>query len=391
MGETERGYYKANFEFHNLIRGKSINTVMLFLEKATWLLCEEGLTSFIIDIGFHEKVYQPIRQYLSQYRILEIVSDLRVFRGVKSGQVIILIERARSGESIRVKRGLYKDIGSIGYQDFVRPTLVLQVSSKVDRVFDRFKTYPKLSDFVDITCGLEYGALRDLFLSDTRKSSSYHKVVNGANGIPDRYQLLWDGKYVLFDKEFEDELVRSKRNYSESGKYVHLISGDEAKYREPKLLFRQSEMKLICTYDEENYYALRSLFCINRKTPSVDLKFICGVLNSTLLSEFAWRKGIIRHQKGKQPQIRSSDLGRLPVLVLDLTKPGQRTNHDKMVKLVDRMLDLHKQLAAAKIPDEKTRIQREISATDSQIDKLVYDLYNLTPEEIRIIEETKGK
>lgn len=50
------------------------------------------------------------------------------------------------------------------------------------------------------------------------------------------------------------------------------------------------------------------------------------------------------------------------------------------------MLDLHKQLAAAKIPDEKTRIQREIDITDKQIDNLVYDLYGLTEEEIKIVE-----
>jgi len=42
---------------------------------------------------------------------------------------------------------------------------------------------------------------------------------------------------------------------------------------------------------------------------------------------------------------------------------------------------------AAKIPDKKTRIKREIDATDKQIDKLVYDLYGLTEEEIKIAEE----
>jgi hypothetical protein len=52
------------------------------------------------------------------------------------------------------------------------------------------------------------------------------------------------------------------------------------------------------------------------------------------------------------------------------------------------MLDLHKKLTEAKIPDEKTKLQRQISATDRQIDQLVYDLYNLTPEEIKIIEGT---
>jgi hypothetical protein len=57
-----------------------------------------------------------------------------------------------------------------------------------------------------------------------------------------------------------------------------------------------------------------------------------------------------------------------------------------MVSLVERMLDLHKKLAAAKSPDEKTRLQRDLKATDSEIDRLVYDLYGLTKAEIAIVE-----
>ena len=51
------------------------------------------------------------------------------------------------------------------------------------------------------------------------------------------------------------------------------------------------------------------------------------------------------------------------------------------------MLDLHRQIAAAKTPTDKTAIQRQINATDRQIDRLVYELYGLTDEEIRIVEE----
>jgi hypothetical protein len=56
-----------------------------------------------------------------------------------------------------------------------------------------------------------------------------------------------------------------------------------------------------------------------------------------------------------------------------------------MVDLVDQMLSIHKQ-SAAKTPDEKGRIQRQIDATDHQIDSLVYELYGLTEKEIQIIE-----
>ena len=38
-------------------------------------------------------------------------------------------------------------------------------------------------------------------------------------------------------------------------------------------------------------------------------------------------------------------------------------------------------------PDRKSRLEREIDATDCQIDGLVYEIYGLTEEEIRIVEE----
>jgi predicted nucleic acid-binding Zn-ribbon protein len=56
-----------------------------------------------------------------------------------------------------------------------------------------------------------------------------------------------------------------------------------------------------------------------------------------------------------------------------------------MVSLVDRMQELHKRSGAVKNPNEKTQLEREIEATDRQIDQLVYELYGLTQEEINIV------
>ncbi|MCR4291286.1 MAG: hypothetical protein NUV76_00250, partial [Candidatus Kuenenia sp.] len=54
---------------------------------------------------------------------------------------------------------------------------------------------------------------------------------------------------------------------------------------------------------------------------------------------------------------------------------------------VNQMLELHRQLASSKTNHDKTVIQRQIDATDRQIDQLVYELYGLTAEEIKIVEE----
>jgi len=59
-----------------------------------------------------------------------------------------------------------------------------------------------------------------------------------------------------------------------------------------------------------------------------------------------------------------------------------------MVALVEQMLSLHKKLAEAKTDHEKTNLQRQIDAADRQIDRLVYELYELTDDEIRIVEGT---
>ena len=62
-----------------------------------------------------------------------------------------------------------------------------------------------------------------------------------------------------------------------------------------------------------------------------------------------------------------------------------KARHEKMVSLVERMLELHKS-PTARTPGDKERVKREIESTDWQIDHLVYELYGLSPEEIAIVE-----
>jgi hypothetical protein len=79
-------------------------------------------------------------------------------------------------------------------------------------------------------------------------------------------------------------------------------------------------------------------------------------------------------------------LKRIPIRRIDFSDRTDGASHDRTVKLVDSMLALHKQLAAAKSEAQKTVVQRQIDATDAEIDRLVYDLYDLTAEEIAIVE-----
>lgn len=77
-------------------------------------------------------------------------------------------------------------------------------------------------------------------------------------------------------------------------------------------------------------------------------------------------------------------------ITINFDDPADAARHDRMVALVERMLDLHKKLAAAAIPADKELYGRQIEAADRQIDALVYELYGLTEEEVAIVEGAGG-
>jgi hypothetical protein len=111
-------------------------------------------------------------------------------------------------------------------------------------------------------------------------------------------------------------------------------------------------------------------------------KYILGLINSRLLFWYlrkmsnVFRSGWITCTK--------QYFGTLPIKKALSSK--DKGLHNKIVSLVETMLDLHKKLSAAKTPNEKTVLQRQIDGTDGQIDRLVYELYGLTEEEIKIVE-----
>ena len=78
------------------------------------------------------------------------------------------------------------------------------------------------------------------------------------------------------------------------------------------------------------------------------------------------------------------------LFVMSWITPADIARHDRMVSLVTQMLDLNKKLQEARLEQEKTMLSRQIEATDASIDKLVYELYGLTEEEIKIVEVRKN-
>ena len=65
---------------------------------------------------------------------------------------------------------------------------------------------------------------------------------------------------------------------------------------------------------------------------------------------------------------------------------ADKSRHDKLVMLVDKLLGLMPKSRTATLAAEKAVLQNAVTATDQQIDQLVYELYGLTEEEIKLVE-----
>ena len=128
---------------------------------------------------------------------------------------------------------------------------------------------------------------------------------------------------------------------------------------------------------------------IPRTDINESITYFLGVLNSKLLSLYA-----VSHSpvfSGGYYKFSAPYLSKLPIRTIDFSDPKDVARHDRMVELVERMLELHERLAEAKIERERTVIGAQISATDRQIDRLVYELYGLADDEIRIVEEATAR
>lgn len=140
---------------------------------------------------------------------------------------------------------------------------------------------------------------------------------------------------------------------------------------------------LIATYLNDTSYCNTLLFVLKTKDSAYSYLYILGILNSSLIGWY-YRKKFQISEEDTFPQIMIRDILQFPIPKLN------KTHHDQMERLVDAMLSLNRQVQKVSLPDEKEKLQRQIAATDKKIDQLVYELYGLTDEEIRIVEESGG-
>ena len=365
-----------------------INSFVFFIEQGGNLLRENGKISFIAPAVFLAQYYfSRIRKIiLERYTISNIlVLNYKVFKQANIGDTCIFVFSNFMQKKGPIKYAILKDeaIDNIAMKE-------------VDQQF--FLSNPRyelfLSDDSDLISKFESIAFP---LGEIANCVMGIKPYQKGKGKPK--QTADDVKSRLYDADFKkNESYKQYLIGKDVDRYCikpieqrYICYGEwlaEPRYSSPfdeeKIILRQTSDKIRAVIDKEKYYNLNNIYNIYLKNKLYSLHYVLGIINSTLMVYLYQR--IVPEKAKLFAEIKKVNLAKLPIRTISFDDPADVTRHDHMVALVVQMLDLNKRLIVSKIPQATAVLKRQIESTDKQIDNLVYKLYDLTDEEIRIVE-----
>ena len=353
------------------------NTFAMFIHTGiNKLLRKDGFISFIVpNTILTQEGYRDIRNLMLEYSIISITSFTeQVFRAAVVETIIFVVKKeSRKGglvniEEIGNNEGFTHSNHTIDQGHFSQTNnsvFLTKVDQKgIDLKSKLEKESVKLGAIANINQAIALKSDRSKSLFTEKMGENFKPVLDGRN--INRYRLNWDKYYLAYDV-----------NKIHSCKRIDIFEAKE------KIFFRRVGDRIIATLDEEQYYALNTLVVITPKqTDSVDLKFVLGLLNSRLLNYYY--VNYLKSSKKVFSEIQARQIAELPIKNIDFSSENKKEIYDAIRNKVDILLRLNRE--APEISFDQERLQRTIAATDSAINRLVYDMYSLTEEEIKLIE-----
>lgn len=377
FSDREAEYFQSRFNIFGGVK----DVYAFFMERSLSLLIKEGIHSFIVPsawLGGPE--YRRLRELLLPYNIESIILlPFDVFKDAYVDTTIFVISNEGVSSTHKIKTYVYPkrerlltiDLTQEQYKDCLQNYWTHTEDKKFildpDTVYllENIRKHTT-STFADAIV-IKRGVLFDKNLLTTTKTgqNSYRYF----EGDIYRYQLnLVADNWI----EFGDKMKERPKEF---------IWFEGVRILLRRLVNRRQRM--MATIVTDAFITNKNLYSLLSKDKTIKMPAILGVLNSRLIS-YLYINQVTQATKDDFPQVTIKDLLALPFPLL----AEDKARHDRMVSLVDQMLLLNKQFTMTKTDHEKTSIQRQIDATDKQIDKLVYELYGLTEEEIRIVEGT---
>ena len=379
FGDLEKEYLSEGY----INRRGEAESHLYFIEKGFHLLKETGILGFITPNTWLSVLNsREIREYLLTHAAFYEITELSkyIFKNAPDiVPILVFLKRKNTRKTscivkrasvIKVHGGNFNDVFSVNeipqdvWQRTPGTTINLRATPTVLQVVEKCKTKAiPISEICEVLYGIKTGN-NEKYLSTL--PSDKHKVKALKSGELARYHVEWNGVYLWWCTELAGYRTTNVEISKIIVQYIRKLS---------------LPRRIIAALDAKGtYYPLNNYSYITLKEVPYSLKYVLGILNSTLIN-FYFANTFIDYN------IKPTYLQQIPIHTIDFSDTSDKARHDRIVVLVDQMLDLHKQLTSAKTDHDKTIIQRQADATDRQIDQLVYELYGLAEEEIKIVEE----
>ena len=387
--EFQRKYYLKNYQqFPSSLQNGKINYTMLFIEHSLDFLKSDGKLSFILDTAIFETPYLYTRKYLLENSLIEsLVYNITSF-DVASGQVILkLVKQLNSNinnhyvkiidASIDEQKTVKQSTWYNSKDEFKFRTALCEYSNQIiDKVINHNE--PSLKELYPNknlrTCTMLLD-MEDKFVfnrADLNPSVKVYPYYRGSKSLKEKFDKLTPLGFFYYDKKLQDLINdRLKLELEAQGiknkKRIGL--GEEVVYDLPKVYIRQSAKSIIATYDENPSSANNSLYIFtlrkNSKQDRAFLRFICGYFNSDLITFLCQKMQIIRYRKGKQPQIKISDLYSIPI-------PSCNKLQSELAELVSMIYANN----------------NNIQVLFNEINDLIYNYYHLEEKDVKQIKKS---
>lgn len=351
-----------------------IDTYQIFVEQSVKLLKENGLLGFITPNTFLKNIHaEPLRKFILYHCTIKeiLLFDYSVFSAASVDTCIFILEKAKANKKSKLLVNIaerafeVKEVSQLSQLSFETNNRVdfnLSISSDDEKVLD---TVLKRSSSLVKYCGAYFGIQtfdRTKYVSSTKKNDKYEPVIDGGNIEP--YKLKPAIEFV----QYVPLAIKS--------------GGNETIYRQDRICIRQIGVTPIATLVPANIFTLNTIYNVYLKEKNgIDLKFLLGIINSNV-TKFFWRK-TNSDEKKTFPKIKKEAILSIPIPEV---RKENKLIQSEIINFVDQLLQLNIDKANTKLDSKLSQLQNKIDYCEDKINQLVYQLYELTEEEIQLIE-----
>ena len=329
----------------------------LFIEKGILLLSKRGSISFITPNTFIKNKYNnKLREFICvNSSILSIVLFYsQVFENVSVDNLIFVFSKNKKGSLSRIYE-IKKSINDISVpirffdsKKIIKPEYIFNfdLDEKKERFLKKIHLDTKPLSFY----GRSYFGIqthdRETYVSEMKIDNNWMPVIDGGNVF--RYNLKKNTEFVCYIKD----AIKS--------------GGNDEVYKKNRIVIRQVGKFPEGTICSPGIFTLNTIYNIFlNDNCEIDLKFLLALINSKVLRCY-W---ILTNYDNKEtfPKIKKDSIESIPI------KKTNINEQKRFTKIVDIIMN-------------KKKLGQDTTDLEKQIDAMVYELYGLTEEEIKIVE-----